>query len=281
MIHSFKRVLGALLLSFVVSIGASMADSQLTENPLMETLWQLEAFEHPAFPADEPLPRITLGFYADGSSGGHAGCNIYGSGYVVEGDSIAFEGVFSTMMACMEGNIMAQEIAYTEAINAAERFEIVLPDADAEATATPASDDDAPKRTAPRLHLYTRDGKLLVFAPYVNFVGTAWQLVSLDGETPDGTVPLTLELDEEGFATGSGGCNQFSTTAFVSSSGMLSFGVIASTRMACLDGDIMAQEQAYLTILEAAEVTTYNPDTQELTLTSDAGTLVFVPVAKK
>lgn len=278
--YTFPRTLLCLALLMVVGLTIAQDDGSTPTNPLEGTLWQLEAFEHPDFPADEPMPRITLGFYADGSSGGHGGCNVYGSGYTTDGESITFEGVFSTMMACMEGRIMAQEIAYTGAISNATRFEIVVPNADAEATATP-DNASAPKHTAPRLHLYTRDGEMLVFAPYVNFANTAWELVRFNDETPNGTTPLTLELNEQERASGFGGCNRYNTSFFVSSNGMLSFGVIASTRMACVEGGIMAQEQAFFDALATVAETSYNPDTQELTLTSDAGTLTFVPVVQK
>src|SRR3712207_2082477 len=55
---------------------------------------------------------------------------------------------------------------------------------------------------------------------------------------------LTLVLGENGQASGSGGCNSFTTTYRLQSQERIDFGPIASTRMAC-EPERMEQETRY------------------------------------
>lgn len=66
-----------------------------------------------------------------------------------------------------------------------------------------------------------------------------------------GTRP-TLVLGEDGQASGSGGCNSFTTTYRLQSQERIDFGPIAATRMAC-PAEQMEQETRYFAILDAAE----------------------------
>jgi len=74
----------------------------------------------------EPLEgqHPTLEFKA-GQISGNTGCNHYGGSYQVEGDSIHFEGIYSTEMACPspEG-IMEQEQVYLDLLRMVNRFEL-------------------------------------------------------------------------------------------------------------------------------------------------------------
>jgi heat shock protein HslJ len=94
--------------------------------------------------------------------------------------------------------------------------------------------------------------------------GTAWDLVDLDGAEPVGQTPPSLAFTEDGSVTGSTGCNTFNAEVTIDGS-ELTFGPLATTRMACTDGAAAQQEQAYLAALEG--VTGYTID--------DAGRLVL------
>ena len=70
-------------------------------------------------------------------------------------------------------------------------------------------------------------------------------------EPPSDPAP-TLVLDESGRASGSTGCNRLTGSYTVAQPASLSFSPLASTRMACLDPSIAAQETRYLEALGKA-----------------------------
>jgi heat shock protein HslJ len=68
--------------------------------------------------------QLTLQFDA-GQISGSTGCNHYGGTYQIAGDSIRFEGIYSTEMACLEPEgLMDQERAYLELLRVADQFEL-------------------------------------------------------------------------------------------------------------------------------------------------------------
>ena len=67
---------------------------------------------------------VTLAFSADGQAGGNGGCNSYGGDYTVEGDTVTFGEIISTLMACADQNVTEQEQQYLAALGAANRFAI-------------------------------------------------------------------------------------------------------------------------------------------------------------
>ena len=82
--------------------------------------------------------------------------------------------------------------------------------------------------------------------------GTTWSLVEIGGQLarPAGTSGTpTLRLDAaQKRASGDTGCNSFGG-GYELSGESLQFGALASTRRACVDGDLNAQEAAYLRAL--------------------------------
>lgn len=82
--------------------------------------------------------------------------------------------------------------------------------------------------------------------------GTIWRLESLGGTAAIPGVEATLEFPEEGKVGGRASCNRFFGTVEISGESM-TFGPLAATKMACLDGAMNAQEKKYLEALQAAE----------------------------
>ena len=81
--------------------------------------------------------------------------------------------------------------------------------------------------------------------------GTNWVLSSLNGQLPLAGTSVTLQLGEDGTATGSDGCNRFTTT-YTAGQSNISFGAPgASTMMACTDA-VMQQATAYMAALAGA-----------------------------
>jgi heat shock protein HslJ len=85
------------------------------------TRWQLQSMSgEPVVPGS----TVTLQFDPDNVAGGNAGCNHYGGDYTLEGSTLEFEDLFSTMMYCMEEGIMDQEMAFLEALRTAESVSV-------------------------------------------------------------------------------------------------------------------------------------------------------------
>lgn len=111
-----------------------------------------------------------------------------------------------------------------------------------------------------------------------SLAGTEWALVSIDG--PDGATPahegatVTLEFDENGQVSGSGGCNSYGGTYEVQDN-RLSFGEITRTLMACVDENVMAQEEAYFTALQSAGEFDLSGEQLTLWYGEGEGTLIF------
>jgi heat shock protein HslJ len=98
--------------------------------------------------------------------------------------------------------------------------------------------------------------------------GTSWTLVDLAGAEAVGDPAPSLAFTEEGTVTGSTGCNTFNGEVSISGSNV-TFGPMATTRMACVEEDLAAQEQAFLAAMEA--VTSYTLDNDgRLVLEGDA-----------
>ena len=101
--------------------------------------------------------------------------------------------------------------------------------------------------------------------------GTSWVLQGLSG-TQLGTGVPTIAFGTDGNVTGSAGCNTFNGTYTVDGSS-ISFGPLASTKMACPVAD-MAVETAFLAGLAGAK----SWSIQALFLTLEgASTMTFTP----
>jgi heat shock protein HslJ len=81
--------------------------------------------------------------------------------------------------------------------------------------------------------------------------GSEWLLADLNGTPPLPKVQATLSFLEAGRVAGNGSCNRFTGSVAVSGD-TLKIGPLASTRMACLNDNVGAQEDKYLKALGAA-----------------------------
>jgi heat shock protein HslJ len=86
-------------------------------------------------------------------------------------------------------------------------------------------------------------------------VNTQWRLVSLGRVGAEanvsGPTPITLNFGADGRASGSGGCNSYSSTFRVQGDS-LSFGPTISTKRACLDSGANQREQQFFNALSSA-----------------------------
>jgi heat shock protein HslJ len=248
----------------VVAADASPSAAPIPTDTAEGITWQLREYLVGG-DALTPVPDgvvVTLLMEA-GSAGGSGGCNSYSGSYTLDGTSLTFGPITSTMMACEEP-AMGVETAYF---------------ANLAVTATWFSDGDS-------LTLQDAAGQTtLVFDPAPEaiptdgFEGLTWQLVEYTvggdavAQVPDGVI-VTLSA-QGGAAGGSGGCNSY-TADYTLDGSSITFGPITSTLMLC-EGPGGEVETAYFATLP--EVTGWFSDGGRLTFTDDAGSplLVFEP----
>lgn len=92
---------------------------------LAGTRWTLVSYGTPG--AETPVvegSEVTLVFQEDGQAAGSGGCNSYGGLYQVENGVLSFGEVVSTLMACVDEQVMAQEQRYFQALQTAGRYEL-------------------------------------------------------------------------------------------------------------------------------------------------------------
>jgi putative lipoprotein len=93
------------------------------DEPLTETYWKLVELQGKPVRAEEHQREASLVFHTkDSRIAGSGGCNRLMGGYAMEGSSLHFKGVASTMMACAHG--MQTEQAFVAALNKIESWKI-------------------------------------------------------------------------------------------------------------------------------------------------------------
>jgi heat shock protein HslJ len=84
-----------------------------------------------------------------------------------------------------------------------------------------------------------------------SLIGSEWILADLAGIPVIANSKASIAFPEVGRVAGNGSCNRFTGSVTITGD-TLKFGPVASTRMACMDGGVSAQEDAYLKALDAA-----------------------------
>lgn len=92
------------------------------ENNLENTHWTLVAFGPPDGEHPLPVANIIL-LMANGQAGGFGGCNAYGTTYQIDGNTITFGEITSTLRACEDSDLTDQEQRYFQALESASQFE--------------------------------------------------------------------------------------------------------------------------------------------------------------
>jgi heat shock protein HslJ len=229
-----------------------------TDAGLADTAWVVTSIDgQPALPASPP----TLAFGADGMVSGTGGCNQYTGPYQVDGSSIRFGDLASTLMLC-EGQVGAQETAFMAALGGATTWRI--DDAGAleltgagRVLADPAAQAPTPAASA-------GSGEL---------PGTSWDLAEM-GPTGDfARIVPTIEFGGDGTVSGFAGCNTFTGT-FTTDGSTLTLGPLATTRMAC-ERPASAVEATYLEAL--AGVTSWSIGADGRLTLDGAIPLIYAP----
>jgi heat shock protein HslJ len=209
-----------------------------------------------------PGTEITL-IFDDGRIAGKSGCNQYGGGVEIDGNSIEVGALMSTMMACEEA-VMRQEQAYLAALGEAATFEA----------------------TGEALTFANAQGQMTLSFSTLQpapLVGTSWSLTAYNNgkqalvSVLNGTL-INAHFSEDGRLSGSAGCNNYTTT-YELDGDQMSIGPAAATRKYCGETGVMEQEAAYLAAL--AQVASYKITGEVLTLYDAAGTTYLTYTASQ
>jgi len=240
-----RRFAGPALACLLAACTTTTPQPMVEARPLNGTAWVLDSLGGEA-PLSGHVPTLRF----EGSrAAGSDGCNRYMAEWQATESKLAFtSGPAATMMAC-EPVVMAQADAFQTALTAANGY----------------------RREGGRLLLLADDGRVLAtFAPQPStLAGTAWRVTGYNnGKQAVVSVladtTLTLAFDAENRASGSAGCNRF-TTGYSQDGEKVTFGATATTRMMCAGPEgVMEQEAQYLKALETVATGRLEGDSLEL-----------------
>jgi putative lipoprotein len=100
--------------------GTGGGDPTAGANPLQGTSWRLQEIGGSSALADV---EATIEFSEEGRVAGNASCNQFAGSVVISSETITFQPLVLTRMACLEA-INAQEDLYVRALEAAERYTV-------------------------------------------------------------------------------------------------------------------------------------------------------------
>jgi heat shock protein HslJ len=246
-----------------------LQDDQLIEVlvALEGTLWTLVSYGDPSDPqAVLEGSEITAEFDSvEGTVSGSAGCNGYFGSYEVDGETIIFGLLGSTLMACAEPEgIMEQEVAYLAVLGSAGTYRI----------------------EGDKLDLVDADGTRVaqfIALPPASLASTEWILTAYsNGQDAVVSVlmgtEITAAFGDDGRLAGSAGCNTYGASYEVDGD-HITFGPAVTTRMWCAEPDgIMDQENAFLAALGLAA--TYHIQGDKLEMRNADGALALQFTAK-
>ncbi|HEX6843711.1 MAG TPA: META domain-containing protein [Actinomycetota bacterium] len=240
----------------LVASACGAADPASDPARLAGVTWVLDAASTTSLATEAPTSaRVDLRFEDDRASG-TSGCNSYGGSYEAGDDgSLSFGDMMMSQMACEEA-LMALESAYLGSLGEVDRFQV---------------SDAGLILEGGEVALTFVEEEAMEALP---LEGTVWTLDTVAaGDAVSSALAgteATLTL-EGGLASGSGGCNRLSGDYTLDGAG-LSFGPLATTKMACPD-DVMGQEQAVLAAL--GDVAGWSVEGDRLALIDADGALLL------
>jgi heat shock protein HslJ len=124
------KALGGLICVVVVAATiAACGDDGAASNPLAGTKWQMQDYADPSNTTgmttvlSGAIPTIEFG--EDDKVSGSGGCNTYQGTYTVDGESLTFGPLATTMMACSDpAGVMEQEAVFLAQLQSAAGYRI-------------------------------------------------------------------------------------------------------------------------------------------------------------
>lgn len=238
--------------------GAAGAQSSTPQAPLLTgttwTLTQLQQGGQTVTPTGTERPTLRL----DGrTASGSTGCNTYRGAYASRGDVLRFGPLATTRRACAEPALRLETL-YVNALRQVTGYQL--------------SGQTLTLFAGPRDRLTFRAGSAATTPEAALTLNGSWQLAGGTALSPvaGSVLSLTFEGDR---VSGSSGCNRLTGSVRVQA-GRVTFGPLATTRMAC-DPAVNAGESAFLRFLAEPNLRA-SVQAQILTLTAANGrTLVF------
>jgi len=235
----------ALVLFVSILAGCAPVTANSEVPPLDGTAWILSSLPGRTLVGRQPL---TLRFEG-GRVAGSDGCNRYSGPFTSTGGALSItNATASTMMACEPPEVMEQAREYTAALAGAKSYRVV----------------DG------QLQLLGDGGKTLATftAQPQALAGTSWRATGINnGRGAVASIvrgsTVTLAFDADGRASGSAGCNSF-TTGYEAKAPQLRFEAPASTRRMCPGEGVMEQEAAFLAALESVATMRFEGNRLEL-----------------
>ena len=231
--------------------------------PTVEGAWLVTGFNNGSAVTSPTLgSELTADFAPDGTVSGNAGCNHFSAAYTTDGAAITFGPILTTLMACPDAAVTAQETQYLAALAASTAWS----QAPGTLTLTDATG-------ATQVTFVTVEEASYIGSWDVTGVNNGQQALVTVAEDAGLTATFAPNGDIEGFA----GCNSFFGTYTVVGSA-ITIGPLGTTRMACASDALNAQEQQYLIALQAAA--TWDIEAHGLTLRDAEGAMQVTFIAK-
>ena len=114
-----------LIISLVLIVSACTSTQPGGEVLTIPSKWNLVSFGKKG--AETPVIQnsaITLEFAENNQVGGSGGCNSYGAKVEVQGKTLTISEIVSTLMACVDDQVMEQETQYFTALQGVSNYEI-------------------------------------------------------------------------------------------------------------------------------------------------------------
>jgi len=205
--------------------------------------WIISAIGGRAVTGGAP-PVISFG--EDGRVSGFGGCNRFGGGYTQDGAKVSFTPVLMTTMACAAANTNRLESALGAALQGDGAYVV---DSDGVLTLTGANGTEIRARKAETVK---------------DLASSSWLVTTMGGAaTVSGREP-EIRFTADGQINGTTGCNRF-FGSYVQDGAKVTFTGARSTKMACMEDGVMAQEAAFLAILRGEADVSFkqiSPDAQ-------------------
>ncbi len=218
--------------------------------------WTLVSYQGPSGSTPASSSPAVLTFEPGGVLSGTTGCNRIRGTYKVDGSNLTIDPGATTMMACADPAVDAQEQAVTQGLAKVRAFLV----------------------RQGQLTLQGDGGTTLfqLAAQPAGLTGTRWTATGVNNgrgavEGTAATEQATIAFGEQGAVTGSTGCSELAGTYTVDSgAGTLAFSGLTTTGSTCT-GEAATFAQQYVAAL--GQVTTYQREGSTLTLRDASGAM--------